>query len=787
LTPAFKVKQFTRYLICNNANRSNQFSVTMSSKSSRSRKHGAPAARGPSVAQAAFAQGVGWHQKGQFAQAQAHYRNALVADPRHAGALHHLGILAYQSGHFREALALMDEALSIDPGDASAHNNRGLVLQDMGEPAQALACFERALTLVPAYPDALNNRANALCDLGRHDEAIPNYEAALRINARYPEALKNLADAQRTLGRREAAVLHYDQAIALNPRYVDALINRGNTLRELRQPHAAMASYEQAVALDPQSAQGHNNLGNVLQELRQYDRALTCFERAIQARPDYARAFLNRGLTELALGRSVDSQRSLERACALDPNLGEARWALAMTPVAPMAEPATDDNAVSEEFIKAIDQLEAWIFPDHAEAAANDVGSQQPFYLAYRETNHRAALSRYGSVCARVMTLWQRARHTAPPSREGRERIRIGIVSNHVHEHSVWNAFLKGIVLGIDPARFELCIFSLGTLRDEQTALARQRAWAFVDDKWTLDEWVEAISALAPDALLYPEIGMDAMTTRLASLRLAPVQLAAWGHPETTGLPTIDHYITASDFEPPGCQMHYSEQVLALPGLGCSYPRLNVVPQQLDLAALGLSRSTPLLLCPGVPFKYSPRFDALLVGIARQLGACQFVFFDAPDSQGLGTAVRARMRRAFDSDGLRFDDFARILPWQGRSGFHALMTGADVFLDTVGFSGFNTAMQAIECSLPIVTLEGKFMRGRFASAILRRIGLDELVATTDAQYIALAVDLASDPARRVALRAAIEDRSDQLFDDNSSIFALQAHLAALCKKEYTDS
>lgn len=759
----------------------------MSSKSSHSRKHSASLARGSSVAQSAFAQGVGWHQKGQFAQAQAHYRTALEADPRHAGALHHLGILAYQSGNLREALSLMDQALAIAPDDASAHNNRGLVLQDLNEPAQALACFERALGLVPAYPDALNNRANALCDLGRHDEAIPCYEAALRINARYPEALKNLADAQRTLGRREAAVLHYDQAIALNPRYVDALINRGNTLRELRQPHAALASYEQAVALNPQSAQGQNNLGNVLQELRLHDRALACFERAIQARPDYARAYLNRGLTELALGRSVDSQRSLERACALDPNLGEARWALAMGQITPVAEAEADDDAVGARFIEAIDELETWIFPHHAEAAAKDVGSQQPFYLAYRETNHRAALSRYGSLCARVMAQWQQAQPAAPRPREGRGRIRIGIVSNHVHEHSVWNAFLKGIVQQIDPARFELCIFSLGALRDEQTALARQRAWRFVDDKWTLDEWVEAISALAPDALLYPEIGMDAMTTRLASLRLAPVQLASWGHPETTGLPTIDHYITAADFEPQGCDANYSERVLALPGLGCSYQRLNVSPRQLDLASLGLSQNSPLLLCPGVPFKYSPRFDTLLVGIARRLGACQFVFFDAPDSHGPGSAVRARMRRAFHAAGLRFDDFARILPWQDPSGFHALMSGADVFLDTVGFSGFNTAMQAIECSLPIVTLEGRFMRGRFASAILRRIGLDELVVTSDAQYIALAADLATHPARREALRATIVSRRDALFDEKSAMFALQAHLAALCKKEMTDS
>lgn len=758
----------------------------MSSKSSHPRKNGAAPASGRSVAQAAFSQGVGWHQRGQLAQAQDFYRRALLADPCHAASLHHLGIIAYQTSKFTEALALIDQALAIDPRDASAHNNRGLVLQDMGQPVQSLSCFEQALALVPAYPDALNNRGNALSDLGRLEEAIPCYEAALRINAQYPEAHKNLGDAMRALGRREAAVACYDQAIALNPRYVDALINRGNALRELRQPGAALASYEQAVAIDPRSAQGHNNLGNVLQELHRYDRALACFERAIEIRPDYARAFLNRGATELALARPVDGMRSLERACALDPESGEARWAMAMAELAPTLEANPDDSDAGVRFNHAIERLEAWIFPDHAESAPNDVGSHQPFYIAYRETNNRAALSRYGALCARVMAGWRRQHPAAPVRRARSDRIRIGIVSNHVHEHSVWNALLKGIVLQMDPARFKLCIFSLGTLRDDQTALARRSAWAFVDDKWTLSEWVEAIGALAPDALLYPEIGMDAMTTRLASLRLAPVQLAAWGHPETTGLPTIDHYVTAADFEPPNCELNYSERVMALPGLGCSYQRLDAAPAQIDLAALGLSRSTPLLLCASVPFKHTPRFDALLVAIAQRLGACQFVFFDSPDSHAVGKAVRQRMRRAFASAGMQFDDFARVVPWQSRPGFYALMAQSDVFLDTVGFSGFNTAMQAIECGLPMVTMEGRFMRGRFGSAILRRIGLDGLVATSDAQYVALAVELATNPGGRLALRTQIEARRHVLFDDTEPMIELQERLATLCDERGND-
>ena len=100
---------------------------------------------------------------------------------------------------------------------------------------------------------------------------------------------------------------------------------------------------------------------------------------------------------------------------------------------------------------------------------------------------------------------------------------------------------------------------------------------------------------------------MAPMTTKLACLRLAPTQVAAWGHPETTGLPTIDYYLSADDFEPPDAQANYREKIVALPHLGCTYGRQNVSGVVPDLEMLDVAQDAPLLLCPGTPFKYAPR------------------------------------------------------------------------------------------------------------------------------------------------------------------------------------
>jgi predicted O-linked N-acetylglucosamine transferase (SPINDLY family) len=269
---------------------------------------------------------------------------------------------------------------------------------------------------------------------------------------------------------------------------------------------------------------------------------------------------------------------------------------------------------------------------------------------------------------------------------------------------------------------------------------------------------------------------MDPMTLKLASLRLAPVQVASWGHPETTGLPTIDYYLSAADLEPGNAQEYYSERLVTLPHLGCFYERLKSEPIEPDLASMGIDAGAPLLLCPGMPFKYAPQHDWVLAEIAFRLGRCQLVFF-TPEAQDLAEKLRRRLESAFARRGLRFGEFGVFIPWQAGPAFDGLLERADIFLDTIGFSGFNTAMQAVERGTPIVTREGRFMRGRLASGILKRMGLQELVAGSEQEYVQLAVRLIEDDAYRGRIRDLVEARRPVLFEDPTPIRGLEAFLS----------
>jgi protein O-GlcNAc transferase len=261
------------------------------------------------------------------------------------------------------------------------------------------------------------------------------------------------------------------------------------------------------------------------------------------------------------------------------------------------------------------------------------------------------------------------------------------------------------------------------------------------------------------------------MALKLASLRLAPVQAASWGHPETTGLPTIDYYLSAEGLEPSGAQVNYSEKLVALPNLGCFFePRSAEGPRPV-LQELGIEAGVPVFVCPGVPFKYAPPHDWVFPELARRLGRCQFVFFNHR-AQAQMERTRTRLSAAFTARGLEPERFLVFVPWLTKAAFQGVMSQAHACLDTIGFSGFNTALQAVQAGLPIVTREGRFLRGRLASGILGRMGLSELVAGSEEAY----VDLAERITENDTYRARIDDARNILYRDRAPIRALEEFL-----------
>jgi len=273
---------------------------------------------------------------------------------------------------------------------------------------------------------------------------------------------------------------------------------------------------------------------------------------------------------------------------------------------------------------------------------------------------------------------------------------------------------------------------------------------------------------------------MDTTTKALACLRLSPIQVVSWGHPETTGLPTIDYYLSGQCLEPEGVNLNYCEELVQLPNLGTYFEHQPVQANDSDLAALEIDSTLPILLCAGSPSKYTPVHDLIFASIAKKLGQCQFIFFNFDEN--LTPIFKGRIEQAFSKNQLNPNEFIRFIPFLKQEEFFDLMQKADVYLDTIGFSGFNTAMQAIECNLPVVTMEGARLRGRLASAILNKMGLAELICKTEVSYVDLVVELIQNPELLISYKVAIAKSKINLFNDLEPIRALENFLIEQTQK-----
>ncbi|MFM9911904.1 MAG: tetratricopeptide repeat protein [Methylophilaceae bacterium] len=729
-------------------------------------------------------QAVALHNQGKAAEAEALYTQVLQVQPHNFDALHLLGLLASQTGRLALAVDLMRRAVNINGKEINALFNLANALQGLQQHEEALKNYERLLKLRPDFFQAINNLAISQQALGRNAEALASFERGIKLKPKEPFFHKNRGDVLRILQRHDEALVSYKTALEMSPDDISTLNNYGAVLQAARQHEAALVSFSHILSLSPHDIPALHNRGNALRSLRRYQEALASYDAALALKPDFVDAYASRAEALLDIGEQQAALASFNAALQLNPQSLTLKLKCLLAHVPVFAQSAEQVAHARTQFGHELASLQASLTSHICDDETAIVGEILPFFLAYQADNNRALLETFGKLSCELMARWQTRQgltpHWLPPSAQA--PIRVGIVSAHIRRHSVWDAIVKGWFEQLDKSRFELHVFYVDAAQDQETAIAKSNAASFEGGVKTTADWAKIILAKNVDVLIYPEVGMDPTTFRLASMRIAPIQMATWGHPETTGLPTIDYYLSAENFEGAEAQKYYSEQLICLPNLGCYYSAEEIVFQSVDLSSLDIDPEKPLMICPGTPFKYAPQHDHVFVDIARELDDVQFVFFTYHRIPELSHKLARRLATSFAEAGMAYEKHVRFISWKTPAEFHFLMKNAHVMLDTIGFSGFNTAMQAIVCHTPVVAYQGQFMRGQLASGILKQLGMQAYIATNKQEYVECAVRLATDAAFADQARQKLQASVHTLYQDISVIKALEEELGELSKK-----
>jgi predicted O-linked N-acetylglucosamine transferase (SPINDLY family) len=663
------------------------------------------------------------HQRGELAAAGECYRQVLDRIPEHPLALFLLGTVEGQRGNLPRARQLLEHALAIDPEFADALGNLGNVALFEGRLEQATEAFRRAIALAPKNPDLYSNLSNALLGLGRLEEAERAARQALDLSPEHAEAYNNLGRAQIALGRPVEAVEALRRAIELAPGYAEAHCNLGAALQDQGQAEEAAKSYRRATELAPELAPAHDGLAAALKSLGDIEGAKRAYRLLLTTAPS--------GVTRLKLALTMPMVvSSVEEFAQLRRRLDDELSAL-------LAQPPEISDPIRE------------------------IG-QPNFHLAYHGLDNRGLQEKFARLYAKttpsLLYVAPHCRSGAGPQRRGGDgRLSVGIVSTSLCHHTI-GYLTRGLLLGMDRRRFKVTLFLYRGLQDEFSNALRDAVERVVELPMDLGSAREIVAAEMLDALVYPDIGMHAATYFLAFARLAPFQCVLWGHPDTTGIPNMDWFVSSALIEPPGAEAHYSERLARLPHLNFHFERPTIPSPLASREALGLDPREHLYFCGQSYFKLHPEFDAFIAGILRQdpKGRVALV---ASHSDLETRALRERLSAGLPDVAERVDFIGRM----SVPAFLNLAAVADVALDTIHFSATRSSADILATGTPIITLPGPFMRSRLTAGLYRQMGVEDCIARDRQDYVRRAVRLGTDPERRAEVRSRILDAGELLY------------------------
>jgi predicted O-linked N-acetylglucosamine transferase (SPINDLY family) len=723
-----------------------------------------------------FAQALELHKQGRLTEAEQFYSEVLAHRPDHFDALQMLSVIKLAKGQPAEALRLISEAMRMRRPSPQILVNHGMILHALDRSEEALACFDAALKQKSKFAEAHNNRGAVLAALGRHEEAVACFHKALALKTDYADAHYNLGSSLRVLGRYDEALVGLDRALLLRPDYVKALNNRGAVLEAINRLPEALACYDRALALAPGFTESRNNRGRVLLALDRADDAIDNFTAALKFNPDDAEAWYQRGRCLLEISRNEEAAADLAQALALAPGHADARFAACFAELPVIyrdeSEIAQCRAAYEQKLRELLNDVERGVLKGDLIKA---IGARHPFLLAYQGSNDRALQQIYGEMIGKVIARRFSPAPLPPPPAPG-EPIRVGIVSSFFYRHSNWKIPIKGWISQLDRSRFYVTGYHLGAIHDEQTDAAARLCDRFVHRTLDTDGWRREILADAPHALIYPGLLMDVSSLQLAAQRLASVQCNSWGHPETSGLSTIDYFLSSDLMEPPDAQACYTEKLVRLPNLSIYYEPVAAEPVSVTREGLGLRAGATAFWSAQSLFKYLPQYDDVFVRIAQAVGDCQFVFLRHFGAPRVTQLVRERLERAFSAAGMRAEHHCVFLNRMSQSQFAAAAGLCDVFLDSIGWSGCNSALECLPQALPIVTFEGPTMRGRHSAAILRMIDVTDTIAATVDDYVAIATRLGQDTQFRQTMSSRMAENRHRLYEDRAPVIALENFL-----------
>ncbi len=643
--------------------------------------------------------------RGDTAAAIMQLEKATAIRPEDASLWCSLGAAHRHNDDFAAARLGYERALILKPNYLEVLSNLGEWCIAKGEAEEALQWFDKALAFAPDFFEARLNKIAALFELARYDDAREAAEQLVADEPDRPEPYLNLGNVLVHTGKAKPAIKQYQKALELRPGYPEAHFNLASLMGSRDDLAAAIGYLERQIKERGESVQNMGMLASAHQAAGHLTEAEELCRRILEKQPDNIMALITMGGCLSSGGNAAAALPLYERIVELDPN-----------------QTGMGSNVLFE--INNISQMgRGELFRRHCEWAAH---FEAPL-LAQADFSVR--------------------------DRNPGRKLRIGYVSGDFVNHPV--GFLLSDVLRYhDERAFEVHCFSMVVRAEEVLPQLREGADQWEDIFFTSDdELVEMIQKAEID-ILVDLTGHTAHQRLLVfARRPAPVQAEWIGYFHSTGMKSIDYFITDPHTSPPGSGQLFSEIPVYMPHSRFCFGRPAHSPEVAP---------TPVEKTGSITFGSFNRLPKLTDGVvsswARIMDAVPGSRLVLKAGPLADTTARERLSGRFAQQGIPSDrlDMRESSP-------HTEMLNQygdiDIALDPFPFNGGMTTLEALWMGVPVVTIAGNTVVSRQTVSALANLGVADALAFSDIEaYIQGAVALANDRARLATLRREMRSR-----------------------------
>eukprot|EP00941_MAST-03F_sp_MAST-3F-sp1_P000754 g754.t1 len=816
-----------------------------------------------------LSEAVVFHRKGEHEKANAIYDSVLAVDPLEPDGNHLKGLLLHNQDRYEEAARYIMIAIQIESrgqflnslgetyrnlgrfelaiknfrdsvrklrNDPEVYNNLGLALWDSGDLESARESFHDALKYKPDMLYATMNIGKTYFQQNRHNDSLTWFRRGMQIEPSTFEPVWQYALALQHIGRLDEAFDMYLQAekkldtTEKKGKYISHLqVNMGAIRQEQGRFKEAILSYQAVLRYQPDDVGAWNNLGACwsLSGNTDPELALQAYGNAISILPSGKSALMNAGIYYQEQGHIQVAQDLFSRVIKADPK-NHASLLQAALLISPIMDSARHVVAQRERLKSELTKI-------LKRARKNEIVLKNPlreleqtgkFYLVYHGHNdleiqrHISCILRYASRLLHYI-----APNLLPPLslHPKKKKIRVGFISKFFTHNHAHGQLLEGVMKGLPRDDFHVVAFHITNPAETSSYSVKAAVDTFHSVPLTIQDARAFVLKEDVDALIWADTMSEPLNYYLAFGRLAPVQIAFWGNPITTGVEhSMDYFISSEWMESPDAsgESKYSEQVVLIGGQGIWYNKIKPPPPPLPpRSQFGLDNDWVVFSCLQSNFKLHPDFDFVLSEVLRRVPNSHVILIEGRKKQWT-ERVKRRIRAAVDGyeDGGVSEDDASLVPsfddllmqreergkiyqlrekrgieqqierasnathpglFDERVHFLPRVNGSDPFLQLIGssdvvlhpfpFGGSKTAADALVMGVPVVTMAGRFLRARMAQSFYRTIEMPHMITHSISEYIELAVKLGNDEEFRAKQSEIILQRVDRIFEDHTYV------------------